>query len=110
MEKPATCNSMGLGLRSGTLRNRIHALCRYFTWLATSHQVPFPSSEEHLLDCVELKVQEPCTRVALKVVHQSLVYLEEISEISPEARLTVRPLKPDRVQNHDKPHDLVRDL
>ena len=25
VEKPAACNSMGLGLRSGTLRNRVHA-------------------------------------------------------------------------------------
>ena len=91
VEKPAACNSMGLGLRSGTLRNRVHALRRYFTWLASSHQVPFPCVEEHVLDYLELKVQEPCTRVSLKVVHQSLVYLEEISEISPDARLTVRP-------------------
>ena len=49
-----------------------------------------------MLDYLELKVQEPCTRVALKVVHQSLVYLEEIAEISPAARLTVRP----RYSNH----------
>ena len=91
VEKPAACNSFGLGLRSGTLRNRVHALRRYFTWLATSHQVPFPSAEGHMLDYLELKVQERCTRVALKVVHQSLVYLEEIAEISQAARLTVRP-------------------
>ena len=64
---------------------------QYFAWLASSHQVPFLCVEEHVLDFLELKVQEPCTRVSLKVVHQSLVYLEEISEISPEARLTVRP-------------------
>ena len=32
VEKPATCNSMGLGLRSGTLRNRIH----YDAGLATT--------------------------------------------------------------------------
>ena len=38
-----------------------------------------------------LNAQEPCTREALKVMHQSLVYLEEIAEISPAARLTVRP-------------------
>ena len=44
-----------------------------------------------MLDYLELKVQEPCIRVALKVVHQSLVYLEEISEIAPAARITVRP-------------------
>ena len=94
VEKPTTCNSMdsmGLGLRSGTLRNRVHALRRYFTWLATSHQVTFPETEEHMLDYLELKVQEPYTGVALKVVHQRLLYLEEISEISPAARLTVRP-------------------
>ena len=91
VEKPAACNNMGLGLRSGTLRNRVHALRRYFCWLATSHQVPPPSVEEHMLDHLELKVQEPCTRVALKVVHQTLVYLDEIAEISPAARLTVRP-------------------
>ena len=47
--------------------------------------------EEHMLDYLELKVQEPCTRVALKVVHQSLVYLQEIAEIAPAARFTVRP-------------------
>ena len=82
---------LGLGFRSGTLRNGVLALRRYFTWLATSHQVPFPSSEEHMLGYLALQVQELCTRVAVKVVHQSLVYLEEILEISPEARLTVRP-------------------
>ena len=43
------------------------------------------------MNYLELKVQEPCTRVALKVVHQSLVYLEEIAEIFPAARLTDRP-------------------
>ena len=91
VEELAERNSMGLGLRSGTLRNRVHALRRYISWLATSYQVPFPSAEEHVLDYLELKVQEPCTRVALKVVHQSLVYLKEIAEISPAARLTVRP-------------------
>ena len=85
VEKPAACNSMGLGLRSGTLRNRVHALRRYFCWLATTHQVPFPSVEEHMLDYLELEVQERCNRVALKVVHQSLVYLEEIAEISPSS-------------------------
>ena len=90
VEKPAACNSMGLGLRK-RCANRVRALRRYFTWLATSHQVPFPSSEEHLLDYLELKVQDPCTREALKVVHQTLVYLEEVSEISPAGRLTVRP-------------------
>ena len=47
-----------------------------------------------MLDNLELKVQEPCTRVALKVVHQSLVYLAEISEIFPAA------------QNQSKPPDL----
>ena len=91
VQKPAACNSMGLALRSGTLRNRVHALRPYFSWLATSHQVPFPSAEEHMLDYLELKVQEPCTQTAFKVVHQSLVHLEEISEISPAGRLTVRP-------------------
>ena len=32
VEKPAACNSMGLGLRSRTLRNGVHALRRYFCW------------------------------------------------------------------------------
>ena len=90
-QKPGASNTMGLGLRSGTLRNRVHVLRRFLSWLATSHQVPFPTSEEHILDYLEIKVQEPCTRSALKAVHQSLVYLEEISEISPAARLTVKP-------------------
>ena len=42
-----------------------------------------------MLDYLEIKVQEPSARVALKVVPQSLVYFEEISEISPAARLPV---------------------
>ena len=79
------CNSMGLGLRSGTLRNRVHALRRYFSWLASSHQVP--------LDYLELKAQEPCTRVALKVVHQRLVYLgdcRDLSSGSPHSQTSVQ--------------------
>ena len=31
VEKPAACSNKGLGLRSGTLRNRVHALRRYCT-------------------------------------------------------------------------------
>ena len=82
---------MEMGLRSRTLRNRVHALRWYFAWQATAHQVPFPSSEEHVLNYLELKEQEPCTRAALKLVHQSITNLEEISEIAPAARITVRP-------------------
>ena len=69
----------GDGTRSGTLRNRAHALRRYFSWQAMAHQVPFLSAEEHVLDYLELKVQEMRTRAALKVVHQSFTYLEETS-------------------------------
>ena len=94
VEKPATCNNMGLGIKSGTLRNDVHALARH---LASSSVPVLGGASARLLG------------------HHSLVYLEEISEISPAARLTVRPrysnlhsrnscLKPDR--NHDKPHDL----
>ena len=58
VEKPAACNSIGMGLRSGTLRNRVHVLRLYFAWQAMAHQVPFSSPEEHVLDYLELKVQE----------------------------------------------------
>ena len=38
MKKPAACNSMGLGLRSGTLRKRVHAL---LAGHVSSSSVPF---------------------------------------------------------------------
>ena len=43
--KPAACNSTGLGLRSGTLRNRVNALRRYFSWLAHVPSSPVPVSK-----------------------------------------------------------------
>ena len=90
VQRPAEVASMGLGLRAGTLRNRAHVLRRYFLWLAQSFRLPFPEQEEHYLDYLALRVQEPCTRCTLKCVHQSFVYLEEVSEIEPHRRVTVR--------------------
>ena len=81
---------MGLGLRAGTIRNRAHVLRRYFLWLAQTFRLPFPEQEEHYLDYLALRVQEPCTRCTLKCVHQSFVYLEEVSEIEPHRRVTVK--------------------
>ena len=83
VQRPAEVASMGLGLRAGTLRNRAHVLRRYFLWLAQSFRLPFPEQEEHYLDFLALRVQEPCTRCTLKGVHQPFVYLEEVSEIEP---------------------------
>ena len=90
VQRPAEAASMGLGLRAGTLRNRAHVLRRYFLWLAQSFRLPFPEQEEHCLDHLALRVQEPCTRCTLKGVHQSFVYLEEVSEIEPHPRVTLR--------------------
>ena len=90
VQRPTEAASMGLGLRAGTLRNRAHVLRRYFLWLAQSFRLPFPEQEEHYLDYLALRVQEPCTRCTLKCVHQSFVYLEEVSEIQPHRRVTVR--------------------
>ena len=59
--KPSASNTMGLGLHASQ-----QVLRSFLSWLATSHQVPFPTIEEHILDYLEIKVQEPCTRSALK--------------------------------------------
>ena len=91
VQRPAEAASMGLGLRAGTLRNRAHVLRRYLLWLAQSFRLTFPEQEERYLDYLALRVQEPCTRCTLKCVHQSFVYPEEVSEIEPHRRVTVRP-------------------
>ena len=58
--QPGARKSIGLVLRPGTLRNRVHVLRRFFTWLAQVCQVSFPVTEVQVLDCFTLKVQEPC--------------------------------------------------
>ena len=87
VQRPAEVASMGSVYGRETLRNRAHVLRRYFLWLAQSFRLPFPEQEE---DYLALRVQEPCTRCTLKCVHQSFVYLEEVSEIEPHRRVTVR--------------------
>ena len=66
--------------------------CEDLSWnhrTSTLHR--FPVLEEHLLDYLALRVQEPCTRNALKCTLGVFVFLEEVSELSPPSRLTVRP-------------------
>ena len=79
----AVHGSMVLGLRPGSLRNRVRVVRRFFVWLAHSYQVPFPVLEEHFLDYLALRVQEPCTRNVLKCTHEGFVFLEEVSELKP---------------------------
>ena len=80
VQRPAEAASMGLGLRAGTLRNRAHVLHRYILWLAQSFRLPFPEQEEHHLDYLALQGSRT----------ESFVYLEEVSEIEPHRRVTVR--------------------
>ena len=55
-------------------------------WLAAAHGINFPSNWRQLIEYLQVRRSEPCVRGALKLIHSSFVFLEEVTGI--EDKLT----------------------
>ena len=82
--------SVGMGLRAGTPRNKVHILRRIDHWLTQAKQVTLLTGEDHLLVYLQLRVQDFYSRNALKCFHQGFRYPEAVAEVVPEDRLTTK--------------------
>ena len=74
-------------LPSGWVSRRDH-FGKKLTSCAQAKQVSFRTTEGHVLDYLQLKVQELCTRNAVKCLHVGFMYLATVAEAVPEDRLT----------------------
>ena len=88
MTQVAAMSSLGMDLRARTLLKKAQILGHFLQLLAQTKQITFSMSEEHLLDFLQLRLQEPCTRNAVKGLHESFMYLETVADIVPKDRLT----------------------
>ena len=88
---PSCCVTSRLRLfrRSRTLRG-LFAFRTISFGVSSSgqHKQSWSQSESWTITFLQLRVDEPCTRNALKRVHEAFDHLEVVAEGAPEARLT----------------------
>ena len=83
---------LGGGRRVSTVRSRVRALKRFFSWLAIHHESLYPTSLTQLTDFLRVRLSEPCNRGALKGSHQAFIFLEEIAGVPTAERFTASRL------------------
>ena len=81
-EKPGSIQMLGGGLRASTIRARVRCARRFLAWLAMQHEVAYPVSLQQVVDFMQTRLSEPCSRGALKSSHRGIAFLEEISASS----------------------------
>ena len=80
-DKPGSIQLLGAGRRATTLRARtraIRAIRRYVMWLASVFSVPFPSEVSHVVEYLQVKLNEPSYRGSIKGAHQAMCFFEEV--------------------------------
>ena len=85
-ENPSNVQLLGGGRRAGTLRSRVRTIQKNIGWLIAAHQISFPNHWRQLTDYLQVRYSEPCVRGALKLVHSSYIFLQEVAGI--EDKLT----------------------
>ena len=70
---------LGGGLRAGTLHSRVCALEKSSELAVTSFSDCIPDFSSTFVDHLRARLTEPCTRGALKNIHQAFKFLEESS-------------------------------
>ena len=73
-------------LGGGTLRSRVPTIQKFIRWLIAAHQISFPNHWRQLTEYLQVRYSEPCVRGALKLVHSSYIFLQEVAGI--EDKLT----------------------
>ena len=77
---------LGGGRSAGTLRSRVRSVQKFLGWLIASHGISFPVHWRQLTEYLHVRYSEPCVRGALKLVHSSYIFLQEVAGI--EDKLT----------------------
>ena len=85
-ENPSNVQLLGGGRRAGTLRSRVRSIQKFIEWLVAAHQVSFSNHWRQLTEYLQVRYSEPCVRGALKLVHSSYIFLQEVAGI--EDKLT----------------------
>ena len=80
-ENPSNVQLLGGGRRAGTLRSRVRTTQKFIGWLIAAHQISFPNHWRQLTEYLQVRNSEPCVRGALKLVHSSCVFLQEVAGI-----------------------------
>ena len=91
----SSCTSvalLGAGQRAATLRNRVRLLRNYFSWLAATHEVTYPTSLEHFVGFLRARASEPANRGALRNVNRTFTFFHEVTGTEQVNRLTATPL------------------
>ena len=79
---------LGAGRRAGTLRSRVRNIRHFLAWLAVNHGITYPTRQTHLTDFMQVRLSEPCNRGSLKLVHESFIFVDIVSGLEPNLRLT----------------------
>ena len=85
-ENPSNVQLLGGGRLAGTLRSIVRTIQKFIGWLIAAHQISFPNHWRQLTQYLQVGYSEPCVRGALKLVHSSYIFLQEVVGI--EDKLT----------------------
>ena len=76
---------LGAGRRASTLRSLVRHAKKYLQWLALSRHVAFPTTVEHLVSYMKVRLSEPSNRGALRNVNRAYEFLEEVCGMPAES-------------------------
>ena len=79
---------LGAGRRAGTIRCRVRNIQHFLAWLAINYGITYPTGQAHLTEFLQVRLSEPCNRGSLKISHESFVFLDVVSGIEAQHRLT----------------------
>ena len=85
-ENPSNVQLLGGGRRAGTLRSRVQTIQKFIGWLIAAHEVSFSNHWRQLTEYLQVRYSDPCVRGAIKLVHSSYIFLQEVAGI--EDKLT----------------------
>ena len=85
-ENPSNVQLLGGGRRARTLRSRVRTIQKFIGWLIAAHGISFPNHWRQLTEYLQVRYSELCVRGALKLVHSSYIFLQEVAGI--EDKLT----------------------
>ena len=94
LDKPGNSSLLGTGRRASTLRNRVHAVRRFLSWLAPNFNLSYQAQQEHYTDYLQVRLSEQCSRGALRLVHLSFIFRTKIQALKPTKEI----LPPNSVQ------------
>ena len=84
-ENPSNVQLLGGGRRAGTLRSRV--IQKFMGWQIAARGVSFPTNWNGSSSIFnQVRKSEPCVRGALKLVHSSYIFSQEVAGI--EDKLT----------------------